>query len=355
MKLNNTKKLKKFKESSFLEFFEKQTLDRLVLDDGYTCDEIYNSYELWCREHSKCVDSFEQVELILEKMGKNKKIECLGRIYYSSFTLRDMRHLINLAKREKIIDNKGESEEEVLIYIGEKYKTNNDVLDILLKYCDKKNYNVVDILTVDDIRNEVSMQYELKNDRFLMNTLIGTIENFGPTRIITLNSKMVSIDYDLLEKLLNTLKNNNCKLEFAEVNEHKEKVALNLKINDNQLRDGCTLQTQILGLYDYCLKHDYQVAIVALNVEDYDDWEQSINLLSSVDGYEITKVISLDTNIVSYKIVDTLSTVIEIMEYKKGLIGEKNIIRKNVDVVDNYSYLGFRFAKSKETVHDGDL
>lgn len=218
MKIKNTKKIQKFKGSSFLEFFEEKIIPRVYAEDDYTCKEIYCTYEAWCTRNGKCVDTFEQVELILKAMGMGKKMKCFGKTYYELLTLRDMGELINLARKEDIINNKGTSENAVLIYTGEKYKSNNDALDILMEYCDKKNYYVADILTVDDIRDEVVTQDELEDDRFLMECLICLIENSMVDRIVTLNSKMISIDYDLLEKLINTLKRTHSELEFMEDN-----------------------------------------------------------------------------------------------------------------------------------------
>lgn len=216
MKLNNIKKLEKFKESSFLKFFEEQIVYRIDLDDDYTCDEIYRSYEAWCIRNGKCVDSLEEIELILKEMGMDEKIQCDGKTYYRFLTLKNMKELINLARLEQLIDDAGTEDDAILIYVGEKYNEDDKILDKLINYCIKKNYYIVDTVTIDDIKDEVVMQYELEDDRFLLETLTSYINCSQATRIVTLNSRMISIDYDLLEKLFDTLKNTGCKLEFME-------------------------------------------------------------------------------------------------------------------------------------------
>jgi len=216
MKLNNIKKLEKFKESSFLKFFEEQIVYRKDLEDDYTCDEVYQSYEAWCVRNFEYADLLEQVELILKEMGMDEKIQCDSKTYYRFLTLKNMEELINLAKLEHLIDDVGTEEDAILIYVGEKYNKDDKLIDNLINYCNKKNYYIVDVLTVDDIKDEVVMEYELEDDRFLLETLISVIKNGEITRIVTLNSKMISIDYDLLEKLIDTLKKHNCKLEFME-------------------------------------------------------------------------------------------------------------------------------------------
>ena len=89
MKLNNIKKLEKFKGSSFLKFFEEQIVYRIDLDDDYTCDEIYHSYEVWCIKNNKFTDTLEQIELILKEMDMEEKIQCDGKTYYRFLTLKN--------------------------------------------------------------------------------------------------------------------------------------------------------------------------------------------------------------------------------------------------------------------------